>query len=95
MPQIKYKITIKNSAVDDKIHFFTTSQRCADFLEISLNTFYALRNNKLKMVHNDTKKLKGIIVERLPVFYYYKPNSDVIKENERINNEYKRKILEK
>ena len=89
MPQLKFKINITTEE-NSVIKYFSNAKGCAEFLEISLNTFYALRNNKLKLIHQNKKKLKGITVERLPVYYYYKPN--IIKQTEDILK-YKEKIM--
>jgi hypothetical protein len=70
-------------------HRFSTIDEIASFLEVSQNTLYSLRTGRLKMVHTSKKKLDGVTIEKLPVFYAAKKNHQEI--NEKIKDFRKRK----
>ena len=59
-------------------HKFSTIEDIANFLEVSPNTLYSLRTGRLKMVHTTKKKLEGVQVEKIPVFYASKRNQEEI-----------------
>jgi hypothetical protein len=59
-------------------HKFATIEDIANFLEVSPNTLYSLRTGRLKMVHTTKKKLEGVQVEKIPVFYASKRNQEEI-----------------
>jgi len=70
-------------------HKFTTIKEIANFLEVTPNTIYSLRTKRLKLKHADKKKLQGITIEKINVYYPSKKNEVRIKEE--INEYRKRK----
>ena len=70
-------------------HRFATIEDIATFLEVSANTLYSLRTGRLKMVHTTKKKLEGVQVEKIPVYYASKRNQAEI--NKEIEEFRKRK----
>ena len=74
-------------------HRFSTIEDVAKFLEVSANTLYSLRSGRLKMVHTTKKKLEGVQIEKLPVYYPAKRNIDQI--NKEIIDFRKRKSEQK
>ena len=59
---------------------FSTIEEVSKFLEITPNTIYSLRTKWLKLVHTDKKKLQGVTIEKLNVFYPAKKNEEKIRE---------------
>lgn len=93
MKQNKFvvKIPIPDSdPVAYKEFYFPSIEDTAKFLEITKNTLYSYRTGRLKLKHNSSKKLKGIIVEKLDVYYTSKPNTTLIEES--IQNFQKSKL---
>lgn len=73
--QYKFKITM-NFQGEQKEFLFATRKEVAEFLEIKPSTLYTIQNGTSKMKKKDMKKLEGIKVERLEVFYNAKPNPE-------------------
>ena len=90
------KFLVKIPLVEDKskyeeVRFKTQSELCT-FLEITPNTMYSIIHNRLQFVHLKKQKLKGIIIEKIPLSIKKKVNTtDDIKNNE----EYQLQLLSK
>lgn len=70
-------------------HRFSTIDDISKFLEVSPNTLYSLRSQRLKLVHTSKKKLAGVTIEKIPVYYPAKRNVEEI--NKQIEDFRKRK----
>jgi CRISPR/Cas system-associated protein Cas10 (large subunit of type III CRISPR-Cas system) len=77
-------------------HKFDTINHLCEFLNITHNTAYSLRSQRLKLKHKNKKHLEGIRIEKIPVFYSSKPNTEEIeKTKEDYHKELKSKLIGK
>ena len=84
MRQLKFKVSIPNPNQDDENKYtcynFASIEDVCQYLEISANTAYALRTGRLKLVHNSKKKLQGVKIEKIDIFYSTKPDLKKIED---------------
>lgn len=98
--QIKFIVKIpipqqqqnENEVVEYKTFPFSSIEDVATFLEITPNTLYSFRTKRLKLKHQCKKKLDGILIEKVPVYYSSKPNVEKI-EKERIEFQQSKILL--
>ncbi len=77
-------------------HKFNTINELCEFLNITHNTAYSLRSKRLKLKHKNKKHLEGIQIEKIPVFYSSKPNTEEVEKNkEEYQKELKNKLSTK
>jgi hypothetical protein len=90
--QNKFKLSIPDPSDNTKeLHYFFTSVRdVCQFLEISPNSLYSLATGRLKCVHSNKKRLTGIKVEKIPVYYSTKPDNNKIETEIK---EFREKII--
>lgn len=70
MRHLKYRVRVAKPNVFpieyDDSYFYNREEVCK-FLEISLNTFIAMTEGRLKYNHSNKKHLSSVVIERIPV----------------------------
>jgi hypothetical protein len=82
MKHYKYRVRIAIPDSEpleyDDSYFYNREEVCK-FLEISLNTFIAMTEGRLKYNHSSKKHLSNVIIERLPIKNEYIIHDNYVK----------------
>lgn len=93
MKQDKFIVKIPLNETEYKETRFKTQKEVCEFLDIKPNTLISLMSGRLQLVHSDKKKLKGIVIEKIPLnTTRNKPSDEELKQ---IEEEYKKGLLDK